>query len=402
MNILNTNNTKIDFVLLVSLLVGYIFVCALPSIFNIESRGITVPYRFLIFFLSVCILLKNRCLMKGYVKNVLVISVFWIIYFIKTVYSFNTDYYFPQFINLEYEVYLRIFIINFFPCLAILSINYAKVDFELLIKSLFWILFIMLSLNLLYTLFYLNEFNNISGIFSVYYISSGHFGASLVILSFYLLIFKTSSETIINRTALLIGILLGLFAIYISAARSPVLALIIAGVYFIILKKRAKYIYSFIIMLLLFVIFIYCSNQIFHLESSFVDRNYSWIFEGNTSGRGLFLENGITIFKNNVLLGGRVLYEDGMYPHNIFVELLMSGGVLLLMIFCLIFYPLIRNIKYYLNLSNSNINILPLFVLWLQYFALTQTSNNIHSNPEFWYFSCVIIGISIKTYNEKT
>lgn len=399
---LNSHIAKKDCFFMVSLLVGYVIVCALPSVFNVESRIFTVPYRFLIFFFSVYILSKNIYFRKFDFKMALIFSMFWIFYLLKTLYSFNTDYYLPPFITQEYEVYLRIFIINFIPCLALLSIDYAKVDFKDLINSIFWILFIMLTLNLLYTTFYLNRFNNINGIFSVYYISSGHFGASLVILSLYLLVFKTGTETLINKNTLLIGILLGLFAIYTSAARSPVLALIVVSLYFIILKKRVKYIYTFLLMLFFFVGLIYVSKQIMPLKSAFVERNYSWIFEGNASGREPYIQNAIPIFKDNVLIGGRVLYEDGMYPHNIFVELLMSGGILLLMFFGLIFYPLIRNIKYYLNLSKLNFYILPLFALWLQYFILTQTSNNIYSNPEFWYFSSVIIGISLKTYNEKT
>ena len=158
----------------------------------------------------------------------------------------------------------------------------------------------------------------------------------------------------------------------------------------------------FMFFLVVFITLIYISRQFFHLESAFIERNYLWIFEGNTSGREPYFNRAIAIFKDNILVGGRVLYEDGMYPHNLFLELLMSGGILLLIIFGLIFYPLIKNINYFLNVSNSKLYILPLFALWLQYLILVQTSYNIHSNPEFWYFSSVIIGISIKNHNEKT
>lgn len=126
-----------------------------------------------------------------------------------------------------------------------------------------------------------------------------------------------------------------------------------------------------------------------------------WIFEGDTSSREPLFIRAITIFKENILVGGRVLYEEGMYPHNIFLELLMAGGILLLILFGLIFYPLIKSVKHFLNFSDSKFYILPLFGLWLQYFILAQTSYNIHSNSDFWYFSCVVIGISINIFNEK-
>jgi O-antigen ligase len=260
----------------------------------------------------------------------------------------------------------------------------------------------MLSLNLLYTLFYLNKYNNVSGIFSVYYISSGHFGASLVILSLYLLFFRTKLDTVITKQVLVLAVLLGLFAVYISAARSPVLALIIVNLYFLILKKKIKFLVYFFLFLLLSVFFLYISRQILHLDSAFIERNYLWIFEGNTSGREPYLIRAVSIFRDNIIIGGRVLYEDGLHPHNIFLELLMVGGLVLLLLFGLLFYPLLRNLGYFFKTSTANFYILPLFAIWVQYFILTLTSNNIHSNPEFWYFGSVIIGISIKNHNEKT
>lgn len=392
----------VAFLFLICLLVGYVISCSLPKIFVVESRIFSVPYRLLMFLFSVYILAKNSSFRKIDFTTGLLFCFFWFFYFFKTIYSFQTDYYLPQFIIQEYEIYLRILIINLLPCLALLSIDYMKVDYKSLIKSVFWILFIMLFINLVYTVFFLRQYNSVSGIFSVYYISSGHFGATLVLLSLYLLLFRTNSEILIGPKVLLLAILLGLFAIYTSAARSPVFALVVVSLYFIILKKEFKLLIYFFIFLLFSVISLYISWRILHLESAFVERNYLWIFEGYASGREPYMLRGISIFKNNILFGGRVLYEDGMYPHDIFLELLMAGGLILLLLFGLLFYPLFRNFNYFLKTSNSNYYILPFFAIWLQYFILTLTSNDIHSNPEFWYFSSVVIGISIKTYNEKT
>lgn len=400
-NLLKKSLLDADLLFLVCLLVGYVISSSLPKIFVVESRIFSIPYRLLMFLFSVYILTKNLSFRKIDFNTGLIFCFFWFFYFFKSVYSFHTDYYLPQFIIQEYEIYIRIIAINFFPCLALLSIDYLKVDYKLLTKSIFWILFIILSVNLLYTIFFLGEYNSVSGIFSVYYISSGHFGATLVILSLYLLLFTTNLEIVIDTKVLLLAIPFGLFAIYISAARSPVLALIIIGLYFIILKKQFKLLVYFFLLLLFLVVLLYISRQILHLDSAFVERNYLWLFEGNASGREPYLLRGISIFQNNIIFGGRVLYEDGLYPHNIFLELLMAGGLILLFLFGLLFYPLFRNLNYFLKTSNANYYILPFFAIWLQYFILTLTSNDIHSNPDFWYFSTVIIGISIKTHNEK-
>lgn len=401
-NLWERSTINLDFLFLTTILVGYVISSALPNIFGLESRDFSITYRFLMFIFSIIILTKNGLFRRIDLKTGLIFCVFWFFYFFKTVYSFQTDYYLPQFISHEYEIYIRILIINLLACLSLLSIDYIKVDYKLLIKSIFWILFVMLSLNLLYTLFYLNKYNNVSGIFSVYYISSGHFGASLVILSLYVLFFRTKLDTVITKPVLVLAVLLGLFAVYISAARSPVLALIIVSLYFLILKKKIKFLVYFFLFLLLSVVFLYISRQILHLDSAFIERNYLWIFEGNTSGREPYLIRAVSIFKDNIIIGGRVLYEDGLHPHNIFLELLMVGGLVLLLLFGLLFYPLLRNLGYFFKTSTANFYILPLFAIWVQYFILTLTSNNIHSNPEFWYFSSVIIGISIKNHNEKT
>lgn len=401
-NLWERSTINLDFLFLTSILVGYVISSALPNIFGLESRDFSITYRFLMFIFSIIILTKNGLFRRIDLKTGLIFCVFWFFYFFKTVYSFHTDYYLPQFISHEYEIYIRILIINLLACLSLLSIDYIKVDYKLLIKSIFWILFVMLSLNLLYTLFYLNKYNNVSGIFSVYYISSGHFGASLVILSLYLLFFRTKLDKVITKPVLVLAVLLGLFAVYISAARSPVLALIIVNLYFLILKKKIKFLVYFFLFLLLSVIFLYISRQILHLDSAFIERNYLWIFEGNTSGREPYMIKAVSIFRDNIIIGGRVLYEDGLHPHNIFLELLMVGGLVLLLLFGLLFYPLLRNLGYFFKTSTANFYILPLFAIWVQYFILTLTSNNIHSNPEFWYFGSVIIGISIKNHNEKT
>lgn len=391
---------KKELLFLLFLLGGYVIVTSLPNLFGVNSRFFSVPYRFLVFLYSVFLLYENRNRIKALFKIVILFTIFWFFYFIKTYYSFQNDYYLNEFLKQENEIYVRIFILNLFPCLALVSINFQKIDFKLFCRFLFWIFFIALTFNFLYTIFYLNNFNKVSGVFSVYYISSGHFGASLVILSSYLLMFKTE-EKIINKRLLFLGLFLGLFAIFISAARSPLLAIVVVGFYFIYLKRKVKYIYLFFMLLLICVAFLFISKQLLHLDSAFVDRNYVAIFEGNSSGREYFFFKSFSIIKNNLGLGGRVLYEDGMYPHNIFLELLMSGGMMLLTVFSLIFYPLIRKLGYFFKFSNSKFYLLLIFAFWIQYFILVQTSYNIHCNVEFWYFSSVVIGISINIYNEK-
>jgi O-antigen ligase len=102
------------------------------------------------------------------------------------------------------------------------------------------------------------------------------------------------------------------------------------------------------------------------------------------------------------LFGGRVVFEDGMYPHNLFVDILMSTGLVGMILFIIYFkfvvqsfIKVLKNIKKY---KESGI----LAFFFLQYFILVQTSGNIYSSFEFWYFGAVIIGLGyINLTNEE-
>lgn len=404
MNIgLHTIKKNYEIIFLILILVGYVFFSSLSWLFDIEnSRLFAVPYRILVFLFSILIVFKSVASSRFYFKILIPLLTFWIFYFLKALYSFQIDTYLPIFIKQENEIYLRIFLVNLVPCLALLSIDYSVINFKTLVKFIFWILFMSLTVNFLYTVFYLNMYNKVSGVFAVYYITSGHFGVSMVVLSSYLLFFNSYKVTLVKREFLIIGILLGFFALYISAARSPLLALMVIWLYFVLLKRNYKYIYLFVFLLLLSILLLYVCRQVLHIDSAFVERNYIAIFEGNASGRTPYFYRAIEIFKANPLFGGRLMYEDGMYPHNIFLELLMCGGIFLFLLFGLFFLPLLKKATYFLQFSDSKFYILPIFGFWMQYFVLSLTSNNIISNPEFWYFSCVVIAISINIYNEKT
>lgn len=127
---LNKVNKNKELLYLITALVGYIVISSLSNIFEVESRDFAVPYRFFIFFFSVYIFSKYIYYRKSELKTVIILCAFWLLYFFKALYSFNVDHYLPEIVKLKHEVYTRIFIINLFPSLALLSIDYEKVDFK--------------------------------------------------------------------------------------------------------------------------------------------------------------------------------------------------------------------------------------------------------------------------------
>lgn len=388
-------NIEVWFLLLV--VTGYTVFSAFAIPLNIEnSRIFAVPYRVIVFFFSIYIIIKNFSFKKF--RNIAMISMifFWLIYSIKSYLSFTRDSYEVLFQQSFIEIYIRIFVIAFIPSIALLFINYRKVDMFMVGKGFFYTLLVMLTLNLIYAAV-MPYHIQILYIFSIYYISYGHLGTSLVLISLFFLLFKPKE---LPFYLVLCGFLLGITTIIIAGARSPFLALMIVIPYLLIIKKDYKLIVVFVILLLLSVGSIYILEKNVNFEMMFVDRTYLWLFEGDNSLRTPLFERSLDIFKANPIFGGRTHYENGMYPHNIFLELLMATGIVGFIIYILKFIPVIKNFKIFSYRIINSYHIL-FFALFFQYFVLCSTSFTLYSVPEFLYFSSIIIGISLNNFNEE-
>lgn len=395
MEILKKLNIEEWFILLI--VVGYTVFSAFAIPFQIEnSRIFSVPFRILIFGLSVFIIYKNFSSAKFTNIAVLSLITFWLFYFFKSYLSFTNDVY-SEIFKLQFsEIYSRIIIIAMVPSLALLFINYKKINFALVAKAFFYVLMVMLIFNLIYAAV-MPYGIQIRYIFSMYYISYGHLGTTLALLSIFFLLFKPKE---ISSYFLYFGLILGIVTILIGGARSPFLAIMVVIPYLLILKKNYKLIALFLVLLLLSVVVIYIFGKSDDYHLMFIDRTYLWLFEGDNSLRTPLFNKGIEIFKANPIIGGRTHFEDGMYPHNIFLELLMATGILGLILYFLKFIPVFKNFRYFL-FKNKNAYHILFFTLFLQYFVLVITSFTLYSVPEFLYFSNIIIGISISNSNEE-
>ncbi len=147
--------------------------------------------------------------------------------------------------------------------------------------------------------------------------------------------------------------------------------------------NKLKYWIALLSFVLLFIVSIYILKQSSVADFEFIRRMYDAIFEGNGYGRVYYLTKGWDVFKNNIPFGGRILFEDGLYPHNIFIEVLMSMGVVGLVLFFLYFKDVW---KFKLKYVTNNIYYLPFILFFIQYFVLVLTSYNIFANLEFWTF----------------
>jgi O-antigen ligase len=388
---------NVEVIYLLFIVAGYTVFSSFATPLNIENSKIfSVPYRLLVFFFSITIIYRNFTFKKF--KNIAVLSVifFWILYFFKAYTSFNRDLYEEDFTLTFLEIYIRIIVIAWIPSTALLFINYKDLDLSEVGKGFFYILLVMLSLNLIYA-FIVPHGLSLHFIFSVYYISFGHIGASLALISLFFLLFKSQE---INKYLLWYALLLGIYTIVMAGARSPFLAIMVVTPYLLLLRKSLKLMVFFVLLLFLSVVGIYYFGKSEDYQLIFIDRTYQWIFNGDNSLRTPLFQRSLEIFKENPFFGGRTHYEDGMYPHNIFLELMMATGFVGLIAYLLKFIPVIKNIQLF-SYKIQNVYHILFFTLFLQYFVLSSTSFALYSVPEFLYFSSIIIGISINYFNEK-
>lgn len=384
---------------LIFVLVGYVVASGLAIPLGIEnSRLFAVPYRVAVASWSCYYIYRNFNTKKLKSWPVLAVLLFWLLYAGKTYYSFGHDQYDEATVQQLSETYWRILLIAVLPSVALMVFPYYKVNWDKVYRGIFWVLFGALLCNAVYGIFHIQH-GKPGHIFSVYYISYGHLGTSLVLVSLYGLLFQNLSRQ--WKSLLTCGIILGNYIIVEGFARSPFLALMVCAAFLLIIKKKWSYLAVFVGLGVMIFTVIYFLVKTGHNPLIFFDRVYLWIFEGNNSERTPLFKRGLQIFCENPVLGGRVLYEDGMYPHNIFIELLMATGIVGFVLYFSRFIPVFRTGNYFFQRQDNNEQVL-FFSLFLQYFVLVLTSYSLYSTPEFLHLSAMIIGLSLYKIHEKT
>ena len=110
------------------LIIGFLTIGIIPAVFKMNSQIITIPFRAVVLFLSIFIIIRNF-----YTKQInkfglteFMFIVFWFFYLFKAFLTFR-NYTFSEELNInESETYLRILGIAFIPSLAVLTIQSKK------------------------------------------------------------------------------------------------------------------------------------------------------------------------------------------------------------------------------------------------------------------------------------
>lgn len=201
---------------------------------------------------------------------------------------------------------------------------------------------------------------------------------------------KTLSRTLFF---VLLILLLSFATLFLSAGRSGIISAIMIVVIFIFRNfinfriKISKFILSSFLIVVIFIFFSLLSrNSKFELVSAGLERAVGFINLGNTgplinwsntSSRLPIYQDSLKLFFERPILGHGIgsvymIHPTAYFSHNIFLDLLIEGGIMLLIIFILIIFKSLLNYKKYEVTFHSEMS---LYVLVLTFIKLFTGSN---------------------------
>ena len=205
------------------------------------------------------------------------------------------------------------------------------------------------------------------------------------------------TNTKLYRAFAIIIIPLLLFIIILSGGRGGFLTLLFGFIVFLYANKRKRrHVFRYIIVVtaIIFVAYLVAMQTldptVYDFASESFGRIFSYISDGKidmsqTSGRDEILTKAFSLIKSKPILGyGFFNYINslGTYPHNIFVEWLLQGGILFFV------FSVCLTLRFYIKIlnmikhDNSFVVILPIFI-----YPLTELlfSGTWVSNPFLWF-----------------
>lgn len=368
------------------------FLCSSIFSYFLRLENINIIYRGIMMLISLFIILKNF-LEKKIPSRFKLIMIFLFLYSIRLIYDLFFDFQIVLWREFTKFTYLQYFFgIILLPCIALMYIDYNKLDYNYILKKIYFFLFFLITISFFFRFESGGEGRDV-GELSIGVLIYGQFGASLCLLSIFRLFF---SKDFYSRLFYIIGFIIGFISIFISASRSPLLALLLVTIYFIYKyfgATKSLIIYCIIFAILFFSFLDIVEILNFYFNSNFLER-VIYALEGSDSGRSVLLNSGINDFINYPFFGSSFVLQSGpsvgLYPHNLVVESLMALGIFGGLIFIFIILININKLNKF-NYNKSNLSWLGL--LFLQYLIFAMFSGSLYTSDIFWVLCVLIVGI---------
>lgn len=400
---------------IILLIVGFLFIGTVPKLIGLSESSLSIPYRGFIMFLSIFFIINTFLSKKAItisLRPILFFILFWIIYSIRIL----LDLFFDPivlFSDTTASQYFQVaFGVTLIPSIAVfLIIQVYDIKIEWLLKWIYRILLVTLLIALYYRSGSEVSGRN-AGDLNVGILIFGQYGATLSILSFFLL--SNGDRNLKSKIFHIFGFVTGFIGIFVSASKSPFLALIVVLIIFLVFWYRSfksAVIVGVVGAILSFYFLDIISFFSNYFNSNFLDRLLYAIEVGGDKARSNLATTAFDEFMDNPLFGNAMLIQKegmaGSYPHNIIVEALMSTGAFGSAFFLLWLWKCFKGA---INIIMIHSNITWIALVFLQYLIFSMFSKNLYSNDSFWLFTVLLIGAmsrvqlnkSLKTENLKT
>lgn len=312
----------------------------LPVISNVDSasQAVTIPYRAFALAVSLIVIILNLRKNNQDKRNhpmLVMYWLFWLLFMVRVFYDTN----FGIAINIYDKQKLWLYIIAICTVTMIsVQCSFNKIDFN---KAFWWILIgssIAVLLSYFSNLQYANimgqeEISRESGNLALNTISYGHLGVQNIILCTYALLRRKNNW--IERSIILILIVLSTIAILRAGSRSPIVALFI--VFFVWAISRGRNVGSIVLISTIIIIASYILLEpiltfISNISPLLEMRLRASIYEGDSSGRDIIYSQAWNAFVDSPWIGKSFALitpsgTDYYYAHNFILDALMGIGI---------------------------------------------------------------------------
>lgn len=373
-------------------LAGFLISSFLPSILKIQGQGINIIYRVLVLAFSLIIISTNIFSKKFNYKVFNFCTLFIIFWGFYSLFLLKDIYIEPVRLasNKSYSEYIQFaFGAVLIPSFGFMVLDFKKLNFKVILNIIYYIIYALLFISLLS-----RNNNNVTGRdvgdLEIGVLVYGQYGTMLALLSIYKL---TNEKKGIFSILYIAGIILGALIIFVSASRSPFIALILSTVFYFVIKKGTKGVFYLSIPAVFISVFFFQIMELFGslFKSNFLDRLVS-TFEKDNEREKLF-KVALREFIDNPFFGKNFLIQTkpyiGSYPHNLFVEAFMATGFFIGMILVILFIRTLFIKGKYVIQNDHSTGWVPM--IFCQFFIFSMFSNNIYSNNLLWYLLILTI-----------
>ncbi|GJQ03944.1 O-antigen ligase family protein [Capnocytophaga canimorsus] len=384
-------------------------ISAVLSLFlSIDSTLFNTGYRALALLFSVFVLLKLPYVKKENNIAIHLLFIFFLFYLFRIFYDIG-------FKGME-VAYFRLF--SFYIGNIVLPIftlvkAFKFIDIQRLLRRIFKTL-IIANILILFAFFYQQNFSFSPEVLLgraevkigekdslVNSITYSLYGGYLFLLCFSLLVFQIKNISK-NKIRLFFFLFLGIINLLLGSSRGPLLSTFLAIVvfllqYFLYVKKKNIFKLGLIVVLVSIVIsysFTYLNENNFQL--GIIERMLKFsddMHYGEKEGRISLYGKAFDFFEESPILGKQFMFDNGAYPHNMVLEVLMALGLIgfLLYLSVILFY-----LKRIFDIYRIGKFYVPIVFISVLSFGLTMTTGNIYENVEFWNIMAFVLLVPLK------